>query len=325
MRKTLALVAVAAPMALAMGVGTAQALPAKKAASVKQLIKPKKDYLGFYSEAYGHSPGAQAKAYKKKVGKKPNIQKRFATFQEPFNASWARKTWNTGALPQISWEPHGESLQGIASGARDEYIRQYARDVRALNVPVSISFGHEMNGWWYSWGVPKNTAHEPVGQQFVAAWKRIHDIFRSQRAGNVIWLWAPNVIWPMPKIKLKAFYPGDAYVDWVGINGYYKAARYSTWKSLFEPTIKQVRTFSGKPILLAEVGSKPTKRKPTDITEMLTQVRKRKDLIGLIYFDMYKSSNPTEFDYRIGTPKASLKAFKAGVKHKSFGFDVRKP
>ena len=50
-----------------------------------------------------------------------------------------------------------------------------------------LSFGHEMNGNWYSWG---NTNSTPA--QFIAAWRHVVTVFRAVGATNVKWLWAVN-------------------------------------------------------------------------------------------------------------------------------------
>ena len=41
-------------------------------------------------------------------------------------------------------------------------------------------------------------------------------------ATNAIWIWSPNVITAHPSVRLAPLYPGDDYVDWVGMVGYYR-------------------------------------------------------------------------------------------------------
>ena len=52
---------------------------------------------------------------------------------------------------------------------------------------VVIGFGHEMNASWYSWGY----GHVPPAT-FIAAWRHIVTLFRSEGADNVTWLWTVN-------------------------------------------------------------------------------------------------------------------------------------
>ncbi len=132
----------------------------------------------------------------------------------------------------MAWEPFGVSVQSIAAGRSDGYITHFAQAVRALNLPVAISFGHEMNGNWYPWGTSQTTP-----AQFVAAWRHIHDLFARAGAANVIWVWNPNVINPVPQIQLKSYWPGRAYVSWVGLTGYFATTGPHTFATLYLPTM----------------------------------------------------------------------------------------
>ena len=128
-----------------------------------------------------------------------------------------------------------EHLRWLVSppGDSDSYLRFYATSIKTFGARVVLSFGHEMNGYWYSWA---NTHTPPA--VFVAAWRHIVTIFREVGADNVIWLWTVNVIDAQHgKIPGPApWWPGSAYVNWVGIDGYYFKP---SWRfvSLFGPTI----------------------------------------------------------------------------------------
>ena len=56
------------------------------------------------------------------------------------------------AVPLVQIDPTGIRLRAIAAGRYDAYLRSYAAAVRAYGGRVVLSFGHEMNGNWYSWG-----------------------------------------------------------------------------------------------------------------------------------------------------------------------------
>jgi len=79
-------------------------------------------------------------------------------------------------------EEHTDGLH--RRGQLCTYLRSYADAVIAFGHPVILSFGHEMNGTWYSWGY----GHPPPAT-FVAAWRHIVRIFRAAGAANVTWLW----------------------------------------------------------------------------------------------------------------------------------------
>ena len=77
-------------------------------------------------------------------------------------------------MPLVQIEPTGVSLAAIASGRYDTYLRSYAAAVKAFGGQVILSFGHEMNGYWYSWGYRHTSP-----AVFVAAWRHIVTVFRA--------------------------------------------------------------------------------------------------------------------------------------------------
>ncbi len=142
-----------------------------------------------------------------------------------FPAALAAQVRRRGALPVLTWEPWDTTagvdqpryaLRQIAGGAFDAYVTRWARQVRAFGQPVAIRFGHEMNGTWYPWaaGVNGNSAAD-----YVAAYRHVHDLFDAAGATRVTWVWNPNVTGG-GAASLAPLYPGDAYVDQVGLDGY---------------------------------------------------------------------------------------------------------
>ena len=73
-----------------------------------------------------------------------------------------------------------------------------------------------MNGYWYSWGY---THTSPA--VFVAAWRHIVHCFRARGAQNVTWLWTINTIHKRQGSVPRPWWPGNSYVTWVGIDGYF--------------------------------------------------------------------------------------------------------
>jgi hypothetical protein len=125
--------------------------------------------------------------------------------------------WNLGGTTAKNG---GITTKDIASGVLDGYIRQYARDLKSFGNPVLIRlFGGEFNGsWWYGQSPGANPSLTPA--DFVAAWRRVVDIFRQVGALNVSWAWIASAFPPTPVTwvdsDIAAYYPGNAYVDWVG-------------------------------------------------------------------------------------------------------------
>lgn len=281
---------------------------------VRPLLQPSKKYLGVAAVGAPASM-KNVDAFAKAAGKKPNLVEFYSAWGDQYETAAVRNAWNYKALPFIAWEPYDKTLKQIASGSQDAYIRDYARSVKELNLPVAISFAHEMNGFWYVWGTKKATA-----AQFVAAYRHVHDLFDQEGATQVIWVWSPNVINPVPNVRLKPYWPGEEYVDWVGVIGYFARYGPSTYRTLYGPTASQIRAFTKKPMIIAETAAEAGERKPADITNLFQGLAAHNDVIGFVWFDIDK-----EADWRITSGPASARTFREQAADPRFGFDVTTP
>ncbi|MDQ2731113.1 MAG: hypothetical protein M3Y56_05595, partial [Armatimonadota bacterium] len=88
------------------------------------------------------------------------------------------------------------------------YLRQFARDAAACAGPVFLRFASEMNGNW------TNYHNDPA--LYRAKFRLVHDVM-ARWAPNVAMMWC---VYEVPEYNIDSYYPGDAYVDWVGINIY---------------------------------------------------------------------------------------------------------
>jgi mannan endo-1,4-beta-mannosidase len=249
-----------------------------------------------------------------KVGKQPDVVEEYISWGDQFDAQAASNAWKHGALYYIAWEPFSASFKSIADGEYDSYIKHFASQVHYMNLPVAISFAHEMNGYWYPWGTQSNTAAE-----FVKAWQHIHNLFLEAGATNVVWVWSPNDIGPVSNVQLKPYYPGDAYVDWIGIIGYYTNNGAKTFATLFQPTVNEVRTFSQKPIIIPEVAAEPGPNQAAEINDLFSSVEQSKDVLGFIWFNYDKTAN-----WQVQDEPAALAAFRQDAASPLIGVDMQK-
>jgi mannan endo-1,4-beta-mannosidase len=248
-------------------------------AAVRVVLPAKPDsYLGVYRAGVPHSY-AGITAMTTSTGVRPNVVMYYSGWLEPFRTKFAVTAAGHGAVPMVQIEPAGIKLSAIVSGSYDTYLRDYALAVRSYGHGVIIGFGHEMNGYWYSWG----TRHASPAE-FVAAWRHIVDIFRAAGARNVTWLWTVNIIDTKTGIPAPGrWWPGSKYVTWVGIDGYYYKPSWA-FAPLFGPTIKAVRTLTHDPILISETGAAPQAGKAAKITDVFAGVRAY-GLLGFVWYD----------------------------------------
>jgi mannan endo-1,4-beta-mannosidase len=266
---------------------------APRAAYAAQSVR----YLGVYEPDAPRSY-AGIDQFAQAIGKQPNLACYYSSWLEPFQSGFAVSAAERGAVPLVQINPAGVSLTAIASGQYDAYLRDYAAAVRSYRHQVILSFGHEMNGQWYSWGY----RHTSPGE-FVAAWRHIVTVFRAAGAANVTWLWTINIIDTPGGIPGPApWWPGSSYVNWIGIDGYYFK---SSWMfaPLFGPTIKAVRAFTGDPILIAETGASLAVGQPAKVTNLFAGIRAY-GLLGFVWFDATAIQ-----DWRLDSP-AAIAAFR---------------
>ncbi len=117
----------------------------------------------------------------------------------------------------------GQGLDRIANGEFDTYWSTTARNLQALGTPVLFRLWMEMNGkhnpyasmWQGGVGVGEAS--------FIAAWRHVHGVFAANGAtlgsgGNVIFVFCAQRM--STSGSWKAYWPGDAFVDWSGLDLY---------------------------------------------------------------------------------------------------------
>lgn len=98
--------------------------------------------------------------------------------------------------------------ENTANGAYDQVIKQYSSWAKSINRPIYLRIGYEFDG-------PHNEL-EP--DDYVAAYRHIVDLMRAEGVENVAFVWHSYIFEPYKGYPLSAYYPGDDYVDWVGVS-----------------------------------------------------------------------------------------------------------
>ena len=265
---------------------------------------PANPLVGVYEPG---APGSwsQIAEFTDATGVKPTILVYYSPWNEPFSTSFAQTAWDHDAYVLVQLQPNGVTLSSIAAGGSDTYLRSFADAVVAVGHPVILSFGHEMNGTWYSWGY----GHASPAM-FVAAWRHVVRLFRAAGAANVTWLWTVNSIQGASS-SLSQWWPGAAWVNWTGIAGYYSRAT-DTFSSVFGSTIADIRTFSSAPLLISETAVGTTTDRESQIDALFAGVRAER-LAGVVWFDAAQHAGLYHQDWRLEDDPYALAAFTAAV------------
>jgi hypothetical protein len=126
----------------------------------------------------------------------------------------------------------------------------------------------------------------------------------------VIWIWSPNVIRGMTSVSLSELYPGDAYVDWVGATAY--EVTESTAEQVMGPTLKEIRKFTQKPMLITETGAEPNPEKAAFTASLLAWIPTQPDVIGFVWFE-YNGEDGGRTNWTFEGDPNTLKAFNIGI------------
>lgn len=204
-------------------------------------------------------------AVERKVGCTFTGVRWFQDWNTPFNQNYARTLSTQKRDLELSWQPRvrrpdgtfqGVPYRDIASGRHDAYLRTFARDIRRGGATVRITFAPEMNGNWGAYQL--NRTNTPA--DFVRAWRHLVNVFRAERA-PVRWVWTPNILFRGVRSSYRALYPGGAWVDEVGLDGYNWGTtnpwnRWLSFHDTFAPSYRELkRVAPGKLVQLGEVAS----------------------------------------------------------------------
>lgn len=240
------------------------------------------------------------------VGKKQSYYLYFYDGDGGFQTSLAQQLVNRGTTPIVTWEPFNKSLDGIANGSYDSYLRTYANSMKSVTGTIIFRPMHEMNGNWYPWGaVSGNTP-----AKYVAAWRHLVDVFRSQGATNVKFLWAPNQngLPDWTSSSIPNYFPGDNYIDYAGIDGYnFGGSSWQSFSQVFGGAYSRITGITSKPIIIAETASDETGgNKAAWITDAFAKMRSTYPQIkALVWFHVNK-----ERPWNVDSSSSSLAAYR---------------
>jgi Glycosyl hydrolase family 26 len=230
-------------------------------------------------------------------------------------------SWSSQAIPSSLNQPDFQ-LSDVIAGRHDDHIRSFASAAKSWGRPFFMRFNWEMNGDWFQWSEGVN-GNQPG--EYVAAWRHVHDIFRSVGATNVSWVWCPFIDPRNRLASLGPLYPGDAYVDWTCLDGFNWGTNPNAanpgWRSfdwLFSSTYQLItQTIApNKPMVLGEVASSEYGgSKAGWINNMFSWLPSRYPKVrGLLWFEVYIDG----MDWPIVTSTSATNAFSRGIRSERY-------
>jgi len=278
-------------------------------------------WLGFYQSEAGTTFGAALLTSREaQVAKPVDVVNFYIADSSSFPLSRVQTIRDHASIPMITlefWSTQTGGVATITNGSKDAYLNAFADAARNYGGEVWLRPFHEMNSNWYPWAGATAGNSAP---QVVAAWKHVKDVFAARGATNVKFVWCVNneSVPNTAANAIGAYWPGDAYVDLLSIDGYNfgTSASWSTWRSfssVIGASYATVTALSSKQLFLAETGCvEQGGNKAAWITDMFAKIKTTYPRInGVCWFNVNDPSANT--DWRIDSSPASLAAFNAAV------------
>jgi beta-mannanase len=253
----------------------------------------------FVGAFLGDNPtSAEIKGFKDYFGKGPSPVMLFVDWNKYPDTAALDKIYSLQSVAMITWEPWeaetkaGIDYDGLLNGKYDRYIMEFALRLKKINKDVYMRFAHEMNGDWYPW-----SGKDLGPEKYKAIYRYVFDIFRREGALNVKWVFAIN--WEDVPVDnyYAAYYPGDGYADYIGIDGYNWGdtkpwAKWRTFSEIFSNSCKDAVKRFNKPVMITEFGSSSSGGdKEKWIKDAIQDVRNMKDIKAVILFNVDKETD----------------------------------
>lgn len=263
---------------------------------------------------------ASIEQFKTDYGKRPAVVMIFLDWGKFPGEDVIRDVYGSGSMLMITWEPWRAvqktpiDYDALLQGKDDRYIRDFALKLKAIGKPVFLRFAHEMNGDWYPWAGAK------IGpEKYQDLFRYVRKIFHEAGAGNVRWIFSINTENVPSENAYRACYPGDRFVDYVGLDGYnwgisQKWSRWRDFGNLFSGVYQDVVSGYRKPVIISEFSSTSSGGdKAGWIERALQEIEKMPAVKVFVLFNVGK-----ETDWRFPPDSISGQKLKAGLKDPYF-------
>jgi hypothetical protein len=227
-------------------------------------------------------------------------------------------------MARSDFEPRGPderyTLESIAGGGHDVALREWFGGAAAVPFPLLVEFGTEVNGFWFPWNGAW-AGGEAGPARFVAAYRHLVELAGEEGADNLTWFFhVNNRSYPRrPWNSIGSYYPGDAYVDWLGVSVYGSLdpaeRRFPSFARLLRPAYRRLAALSDEPIAVLEYGTRQGPRKPRWIRNAIRSIARGRfpRVRALAYWnEAFPDGRGGSTDLRIDSDPASRRAYRRG-------------
>jgi hypothetical protein len=237
------------------------------------------------------------------------------------------KVIEMGYIPMITLEDHFVTVQpnmkqpnlySITEGHYDSFFGFWAHEIKQVKGTVMLRIFHEFNGNWYPWCAANNNNDV---QLVAKAFRYVYNIFKQNNVTNVKFIWCPNSM-SVPQEGWNTVmdaYPGDEYVDIVGLDIYNGAGKAALWRSFRKEGIENyfvlTEKLPQKPIIVCEAASR--ERKAGECSNCESKGEWIREMVETLESDMSRVKllswfNEKEY-FRVNSSKESERSYEQNV------------
>lgn len=199
--------------------------------------------------------------------------------------------------PEI--EKQEDKTLDLIAGKYDDFLKEYADNFKAYEDPIILRINNEMNGDWVSYST-FHLGKDP--QLYIDAYRYIHDFFDKEGVNNLIYVFNPNEK-SFPNFsynKYLAYYPGDEYVDVIGLTAYntgnyYEGEKWRTFDEAYKPLYDEYEQRFEQPFMITEFSTSSIGGNKAEWLEDMFNSIEKYPKIGIAVF-----WNSTDWDYKNG-------------------------
>ncbi len=247
--------------------------------------------------------------FRANYGKMPDIVMVFVDWGKFVDQDVVSAACGRNIILLVTWEPwdaavrKGIDYNGLIRGSYDDYISDFALRIKGIGSTVMIRFAHEQNGNWYPW------SGSVIGDKaYINMYRHVKDIFDREAVNNARWIYSVNWEDVPAENNFLRFYPGDGYVDYVGIDGYNWGTtqgwgRWMEFGDIFTKRYAEIINNIPKPVLISEFGSSSQGGdRPAWIKNAFKEISGMKEVEGAVLFNMDKEA---DWGFKYGTRDAA--------------------
>jgi len=254
------------------------------------IIPTKSAYLGAWvnpGKGTGIGTGksdeiSQLATFNSMVGKPVAILHTWVGFKTPLPTTTLDSISQNGSIPLIDWGC--VDVNSISSGTEDTVINTFANSLKTYNKPVFLR-------WYWEFNEMSNAGKTPAGSGcngynngngYISAWQHIYIKFQQAGVKNVSFVWCPGYSGG----NFANYYPGDKYVDWIGIDRYERTKNQPplSFSDMFSSYYSEFSSHN-KPIMIAETAAMGSDYQSQYLTSTLDEAPNFPQIKAFVYFD----------------------------------------